>query len=646
MKRPAEALFLHIRRCWILVSLTLLALVGFAAALAEPPSVARPFQTEGSGDDRVIDFTRGEIAFAHQGSIPASGWQARDVPAVWLSDEARAKQDKVLSAWLRVRFDRADIGGPPVAIYTENNRERLSIFLNGVELFRNYKDATSQTMGWNRPYIIPLPQKLLRSADNELVLKVVSNRQFSLGFGTVKIGSQNILGRLYSHQYFWRISGVAAANYAMLFLTGAVFLMWLARPKENQLLWLCATGLAWFVRDFHFFAEEAPFHPFLFQQLSYYSLFFAVAFSLCFCAVFLDLKHSRKIILAMLGTGIAISLFRMFVEQSNRTDLATSLLTLAMAVTFVALMFAHWLRSKSAETLILLVTVTATTLSGLHDVGRSPHIAWWEGIGFHIQPFTGFLLFCVFLLSLGRRFIQALATVEGMNLILENRVQTATLALEKSEQARREMAIEHAVGMERERLMREMHDGIGSNLVTALAVARKTNQSQTTVSTLERAITDLKLTVDSLAPVEGDVIALLANLRHRMEPDMERAGLKCAWQVKPCPPLPWLDATSALQMLRIIQEGVSNVLTHAQATTIVIGCEASVRGARTGIVVSLRDNGRGFAKIDGSRDGRGIANMRARALALAATLEIESALEQGTELKLWLPLNHPVLSQG
>jgi signal transduction histidine kinase len=624
----------------------MLALTCSAAVMAATSSVARPFLTEGSGDNRVIQFTQGEIAFANQGSIPKSGWSERNVPAIWLSDEARAKQKNVLSAWLRVRFDRADIGGPPVAIYTENNRERLTVFLNGVELFRNYKDDRSQTMGWNRPYILPLPQKLMREANNELVLKVVSNRQFSLGVGTVKIGSQNILGRLYSHQYFWRISGVAAANYAMLFLAGAVFLMWLARPKEHQLLWLCASGIAWFVRDFHFFAEEVLFHPFIFQQLSYYSLFFAVAFSLCFCAVFLNLEHRRQIIAAMLGVGIAISVFRIFAEQSNRTDLLTALLTLAMAMTFVALMIAHWMRSKSAETLILLITVAATTLSGLHDVGRSPHIGWWEGIGFHIQPFTGFLLFCVFLLSLGRRFIQALGTVEEMNLILEDRVETATAALEKSEQARQELAIEHAVGMERERLMREMHDGIGSNLVTALAVARKSNESPATVSTLERAITDLKLTVDSLAPVEGDVIALLANLRHRMEPDIERAGLKCVWQVKPCPPLLWLDATSALQMLRIIQEGVSNVLTHANATTIIIGCEASVSGEQKGITVSLKDNGRGFANTGGSGDGRGIANMKARAHSLAATLGIETILGQGTELKLWLPLYHPAFSRN
>ena len=126
---------------------------------------------------------------------------------------------------------------------------------------------------------------------------------------------------------------------------------------------------------------------------------------------------------------------------------------------------------------------------------------------------------------------------------------------------------------------------------------------------------------------------------------MERAGLKCIWQVDPCPPLPWLDAASALQMLRIIQEGVSNVLTHARATTITISCESSMKDDREGIAVSLKDNGCGFENAGGLGDGRGIANMKARAHALASTLEIETIVRQGTELKLWLPLYHPVLSR-
>jgi signal transduction histidine kinase len=186
--------------------------------------------------------------------------------------------------------------------------------------------------------------------------------------------------------------------------------------------------------------------------------------------------------------------------------------------------------------------------------------------------------------------------------------------------------------------MREMHDGIGSSLVTALAVVRKQGEAPVAEETLQRAITDLKLTVDSLAPVEGDVVALLANLRHRMEPDMEKAGVKCIWRVEPCPSLDWLDAPNALHMLRIIQEGVGNVLSHAGATSITIACRPKDWEGRDGVELILADDGMGFVATKVSGKGRGLSNMRTRASQLGGEVRIESVVGSGSQLSLWLPV--------
>ncbi len=593
---------------------------------------------KGTSPADVLEFRSGEIAFTDQSDIPAAGWERRATPALWLSDEARAKLEGKLTAWGRFRFDGRLLPDEPLAIYTENNRERLTVYLNGVELFRNYRSATSQTLGWNRPYIIPVPRKLLRDGGNELVLRVGSDRQFSLGVGTVKVGSQEVLGRLYNYQQFWRVTGSAAANYAMLFLTFAAFLMWMARRSETEIFWLVMTGLLWFVRDFHFFAEESPLDPYWFQQVSYYSLYFAVAASLSFCVAFLKLPNHRRIIAMLFAIGVALCIFRVAITSTNRTDLATSLSTLLVSLTACGLMIREWFRNRSLESLALVAVVLFATILGLHDIGRIPNVNWWQGLGFHIQPYTGFLLFSVFLLSVGRKYLRALAEVETLNTSLEQRVETATHALAASERARQRIEVEHAVGIERERLMREMHDGIGSNLVTALAVVRKQGEAPVAEETLQRAITDLKLTVDSLAPVEGDVVALLANLRHRMEPDMEKAGVKCIWRVESCPSLDWLDAPNALHMLRIIQEGVGNVLSHASASSITIACRPTEREGRDGVELILADDGLGFVAANVSGNGRGLSNMHTRASQLGAELRIESDEGAGSKLSLWLPV--------
>ena len=183
-----------------------------------------------------------------------------------------------------------------------------------------------------------------------------------------------------------------------------------------------------------------------------------------------------------------------------------------------------------------------------------------------------------------------------------------------------------------------MHDGIGSNLITALAIAKQADESPRTIHTLQRAISDLKITVDSLAPVEGDLVALLANFRHRLEPDLREAGLTCLWKVEPCPALAWLDAVNALQMLRIIQEAISNVLTHAKASVIEIGAKPVIVNDRMGIETWISDNGIGFI-VDKVSNGRGLVNMAARAQSLGGTFTRSTQPSIGTRVILWLPIS-------
>lgn len=592
--------------------------------------------TQNTAHGRMIRFTDAHFVLTAQNSVPAAGWHRRRMPQIWLSGEARRLKSEQPGVWARMRFDRNSVDGEHLAILTENNREKLTVYFNGVDIYRNYRSASAPAMGWNHPYLVTVPDALVRPGVNEIILHVSSQRDFNLGVGSVTVGPRENLAALYANRYFWRVSGARGANYALIFLSVIIFIMWLWRRKEMELFWLAMTGFAWFVRDYHFFADEAPFDPRLFQQITYYSLYPAIVASLCFCVEFMKPPRRRAVIVTLLGLGVFLCLFRLFLVRSTETDILSNLLTLGIVITMVVALFLAWLRQRTAEHLVLIAAMTITTAFAVHDVGRIPNILWWDGLGFHAQPYTGLALFTAFLFSIGRRILRALDLVEQTNAELERRVEQAAGALADSERARRQLEVERAIDSERERLMREMHDGIGSNLVTALAVARRRQQDPATIATLERAISDLKLTVDSLAPVDGDVVALLANLRHRMEPDLRRAGIALDWQVEPCPPLEWLDAPNALHMLRIIQEALSNVLSHADATRVIIRLCPSAKEEVSGISIDIIDDGKGFScpKIT---DGKGIANMRARARALGGECRFDSPSAGGACVSLWLP---------
>lgn len=628
-----------VARLICLLLLTCAVMLGFSVLAQDMPS-GPTAEVENHPDGMILRFSRAEVTLNTSDKVPETGWISRELPALWLSDEARAQQNGELSAWIRTSFDRSDFDDQALSIFTEDNREKLSVFVNGVNIFRNYTSDQNLMLGWNQPYLIPIPEALLTPGQNEIAMRVESGQRHALGFGTISIGSQNAMGSIYERQYLLRVDVPKTLNWVMLLLSFLIFVMWLGRRQEMELLWLSLTGILWFTRNYHFFAQTVPFDPELFQHLTFYSIYFAVACSLAFCAEFLKLQYRKRIIFAMFAIGLLLSISRYLLTLNDRTDMASSLMTVLLFGTFLVVLLSHAIRTRSTESWMLLILLSLAASTGIHDIGRIPNIDWWTGAGFHFQPYIGFFLFMVFMLSLARRFLSALSLVEETNVHLEKSVKEATSALAASQKAQQEMEVERALETERERLMREMHDGIGSSLVTALAVARKRNDPAPTIKTLQRAISDLKITVDSLAPVEGDVVTLLANIRHRMEQELTEAGIASVWKVEDCDPLAWMDASHSLHLLRLLQEALSNVLQHAQATTITLACKPDYLERKAGLRISIMDDGIGLEpdRRDGSK---GLHFMYERAAILNGLLTIESEKRDGTTVSLWLPLVPP-----
>jgi len=237
-----------------------------------------------------------------------------------------------------------------------------------------------------------------------------------------------------------------------------------------------------------------------------------------------------------------------------------------------------------------------------------------------------------------RNLLQKISVTEEQNHALGERIEKTKARLLASENARRNLEVSNAVTMERDRIMREIHDGIGSGLVAALASAEKQGkESSTAVVALKGALADLKIAVDSLEPVEGNVATLLASLRYRLEPDLRKSGIAFDWKVDDVPSLPWLDAPNALHVLRIFQESIVNIVSHAEATIIRVECRVELSQSRPGVVVAVSDNGKGY-DVTSKSGGHGTKNIKARAEALGAQLKLESEPNNGSRTTLWLPL--------
>jgi signal transduction histidine kinase len=176
---------------------------------------------------------------------------------------------------------------------------------------------------------------------------------------------------------------------------------------------------------------------------------------------------------------------------------------------------------------------------------------------------------------------------------------------------------------------------MGSSLLTALPVVENGRlDANMLAEVLKDCIDDLKLTIDSMEPVEADLLLLLATLRFRLTPRLESSGIRLRWEVKDLPSFDWLDPRNSLHILRILQEAFSNIIKHAHAAEI---CVTTVVEAKH-VLVIVTDNGQGFSVEDKApRTGKGLRNQQRRAATIGSEIHIGSS-KDGTCVTLRLPI--------
>jgi two-component system sensor histidine kinase UhpB len=220
------------------------------------------------------------------------------------------------------------------------------------------------------------------------------------------------------------------------------------------------------------------------------------------------------------------------------------------------------------------------------------------------------------------------------NETLKRRVAEKERELEANHALLRDQERERTLAAERGRIMRDVHDGIGSQLL-GLMIQARAGQSKPEAMTagLQAAIDDLYLVVDSLDGVDGALETALGTFRTRIEPKCKAAGIDIVWRVEDVGADKTQGPATVLQVYRILQEALSNAIRHARPSR--VGFELKRDKSNDAIALSLHDNGSGF-DVAKQQIGRGLANMRKRAASIGAELDITSGAN-GTCVKLVLP---------
>jgi signal transduction histidine kinase len=218
----------------------------------------------------------------------------------------------------------------------------------------------------------------------------------------------------------------------------------------------------------------------------------------------------------------------------------------------------------------------------------------------------------------GGVFDAATANAEKLNALVTERETQIHASLAELQRRDRDSVLSE----ERSRIMRDMHDGIGGQLLGLILQARSNKLShEKLVQGLEESLTDLRVIVDSLEQGEGSLATALGTFRARIETRCEAAGATLEWRIEDVVDAAAFGPDRALQLYRILQEACTNALTHGKPNKIAVTLARCTSG---NIQLCLTDNGRGFDPAATST-GRGLANMRQRASRIGARLRVETS---------------------
>jgi signal transduction histidine kinase len=186
--------------------------------------------------------------------------------------------------------------------------------------------------------------------------------------------------------------------------------------------------------------------------------------------------------------------------------------------------------------------------------------------------------------------------------------------------------------------MQDMHDGLGSQLLTSLAaVERGALDARGVAQMLREAMDDMRLAIDTLSPGREGLLEALGNLRYRLEPRFRAAGIELKFAFRDLPDRLDIADQDALQILRVLQESLANVLKHARAREVRVEVALARQPAR--FVLAVSDDGGGFDAAAPAA-GRGLSGMRRRAERIGAALAVDSDAG-GTRITLAYPLKNP-----
>ena len=584
-------------------------------------------------DPSVIQLNQGQFMMESvQGNVPnqEAAWHEIQLPDVWNASRPGVGGIGVyrFKPELYVKPDEL------WAILLPRVGHNAAVYLNGA-LLATHGAFDKDSNIWNTPLLVTLPNRLLHSGINTIDIKVQAKANCYGRLLPPMIGEEKVIKPLFKQLYFSQVTFSELCAVLALTMGICLVMIWWYR-RESMYGWFALGGFSWSFYALYFFVNDLPFSLEDWVRFCFANSFVMLSSMLGFICMFMGWEYQQraKAILVFSLIGALMLVLLPDHQVFNGVRIVLGVYALMYAVLGIALLNALRFEKSKRHALTSLIGIGINIGLGLHDwvnislILNQPYLLQYG------QP----LIFLVIGRHLLKDYILALHESETTNAELDKRVQQRERELQTSLQKTKKTEQEKLLLKERERIMADIHDGVGGYLVSALSIAEASSSggSKLVSQTIHQALDELRIVIDSLDPDEQNLSQMLAAFRYRYDQRLESRGIEVKWKFDQFEHLDQVSLEKSLQLLRILQELVTNVIKHAQADEIMVQVYIkSFEDDEKICELSVSDNGIGFDT--GESVGRGLGNLKRRAEAIGGVVTFPFQ-ETGTSVNLVFPL--------
>jgi len=237
----------------------------------------------------------------------------------------------------------------------------------------------------------------------------------------------------------------------------------------------------------------------------------------------------------------------------------------------------------------------------------------------------------LFIGSLLEIIILSVVLIGEMQLIDKEKKMLSVKIIEKQH----EVVQAYMDGVEKEklRISGELHDNIGSQLANlSRMVSHENKLSDVVQHKLVDVIEEVRTISHKLAPNKGSLLSFKEQLENLIEETFMHQDIACTYQF--LGKYTDLNEKQRLNIYRILQEFLHNILKHANASIV----EIQLMHLDNELTLTIEDNGIGFI-VSAKNKGLGLENIQKRMDYLNGTMEISSVPKQGTFIVLAIPID-------